>query len=88
MHLKGVKCIDCHMPEATRSAFKKGKYKGDVKTHLFKINLDPGAQMFTKDGKFANGFLTVEFACLACHQEKTRAWAIATSKRVHFLGKK
>ena len=90
MHLRGVKCTNCHMPEATKSAVKKGKYQGDVKTHLFKINLDPKAKMFRKEGKktYANGFLTVEYACLSCHGEKDRAWAIATSKGVHSLGKK
>ncbi len=85
MDLKGVKCEDCHMPEATKSAVAFGKYKGDVKTHLFKINLDPDAQMFTKDGKLAKGYLTVEYACLNCHGEKDRAWALATAKGVHSL---
>ncbi|MFQ5692525.1 MAG: multiheme c-type cytochrome [Nitrospinota bacterium] len=88
MHLRGVQCIDCHMPEATKSAVAKGKYRGDIRTHLYRINLDPQARMFTKDGRFANGFLTVEFACLACHGEKDRAWAIAASKGVHALGKR
>jgi hypothetical protein len=78
------------MPEATKSAIKKAKYQGDVKTHLFKINLDPKAKMFKKVGKktFASGYLTVEYACLTCHGEKDRAWAISTGKGVHTYGKK
>lgn len=90
MQLRGVACTDCHMPEATKSAIKKAKYKGDVMTHLFKINLDPNAKMFFQKGKksFASGFLTVEYACLTCHGEKDRAWAIKTGKGVHSYGKK
>ncbi len=91
MQLRGVKCQDCHMPEATKSAIKKAKFKGDVMTHLWRINLDPNAKMFVKKGKktFANGYLTVEYACLTCHGEKDRKWAIETAKMgIHAYGKK
>jgi hypothetical protein len=88
MQLKEVKCIDCHMPRATKSAVAMGKYEGDVRTHLYKINLDPNAKMFTDDGKFANGYLTVEYACLNCHAEKDRGWALKTAKGIHSYGKK
>jgi formate-dependent nitrite reductase cytochrome c552 subunit len=87
MQRGNVQCMDCHMPEATKSAEAQGKYRGDVKTHLFKINLDPNARMFTADGNFANGFLTVEFACLGCHSGETRSWAFSKSKGIHSYGK-
>ena len=88
MQLRGVECIDCHMPMATKSAIKQAKYKADIKTHVFKINLDPNAKMFTDDGKYAKGYLTVEYACLVCHGEKDRNWALKTAKNVHSYGRK
>lgn len=30
---------------------------------------DPTATMFTEDGKFAQDFLTLDYACLACHAD-------------------
>ncbi|RJQ52043.1 MAG: hypothetical protein C4526_08950 [Nitrospiraceae bacterium] len=102
MEAVGVKCVDCHMPKATKSATSKGKYEGDVRSHLFKINLDPKAEMFykspklDKEGKqvldkerkpvmeeFARGFVTVEFACLNCHKNKDKDWAITKAKDFH-----
>ena len=102
MEKVGVKCVDCHMPRATKSATAKDKYEGDVRTHLFKINLDPKAEMFykepkldkegkqvmDKDGKpvmneFAKGFVSVEFACLNCHKDKDKKWALKMAKGIH-----
>jgi len=40
---------------------------GDVRSHLFAINPDSTASMFSEDSSTANGYLTVEFACLYCH---------------------
>lgn len=51
MEAVGVSCVDCHMPKATKSAVSKGKYEGDIKTHTFKINIDPMAEMFYKEPK-------------------------------------
>ncbi len=85
----GVKCIDCHMPRATKSAVKKAEYEGDIRSHVFKINLDSSAKMFyteEKDGKklkFARGFVTVEYACLNCHKNKDKEWAAAQGKTIH-----
>ena len=79
----GVSCTDCHMPKVGKSAVAAGKYQGDVRTHLFKINTDPKATMFTEDGKFANGYLTVEYVCLNCHQDKDKGWALGQAKKVH-----
>ena len=88
MQLGGVKCADCHMARATKTAIQKGPHEADIRAHLFKISLDPAASMFTPDGKFAKGFLTVEYACLACHGGRTKEWAMdATKKGIHGYGK-
>ncbi|RME63258.1 MAG: hypothetical protein D6778_09865, partial [Nitrospirae bacterium] len=89
MQQVGVRCIDCHMPKATKSAVKFGPYEGDVRTHLFKINTSADANMFyTKGSKtFAKGFVTVEFACLGCHKNKDKNWASRMATGVHTRGK-
>ncbi|MEN8142492.1 MAG: multiheme c-type cytochrome, partial [Thermodesulfobacteriota bacterium] len=70
----GLGCISCHMPKATKSAVAFNKYTGDMRTHIFKINTDPKANMFgtkkKKGGKkssYAKGFVTLDFVCLGCH---------------------
>ena len=83
----GVTCEDCHMPMATLSAQALGPYMGDVKTHLFRINTDPDASMFTDDGAFAQNFVTLDFACLACHQNKDTQWAGDNAEDIHTRGK-
>jgi len=84
MQKAGVKCIDCHMPRVGKSAVgDAAKFKGDVREHLFKINLDPDAKMFSDDGKFANGYLTMDWTCLNCHNDKDKAWAWQYAKGVH-----
>lgn len=87
--LSGVTCVDCHMPKATKSAVKTGKFEGDTRTHLFKINLNPNANMF-KSGKlagkkvtFAQSFVTLDFACLNCHGARDKKWAAQKAKDYH-----
>jgi hypothetical protein len=94
---RGVKCEDCHLPKAGLSAQPLGPHKGDVMTHLFAINTDPAAKLFTDDGKFvrldANGKagVTLDFACLQCHTDIEQKkgldvalrWAAAKAKRFH-----
>jgi len=85
----GLGCKDCHMPKATKSAIKVSATEGDVRTHLFKINVDPKANMFTtveKDGKkstYAEGFVTLDFACLNCHKSRDLKWAGKYAKDFH-----
>lgn len=83
----GVRCIDCHMPKAVKSAVKFTNYEADVRSHLFTINLDSEAKMFTADGKFAQGYLTAEYACLSCHKDMDKEWALKKAKEVHSQGK-
>jgi hypothetical protein len=81
MQKAGVKCIDCHMPKTGKSAVGDiAKFTGDVKEHLFKINSDPNAKMFSDDGKLAMGYITLDFACLSCHTGKDKAWASTYAK--------
>ncbi len=80
----GVECISCHMPRASKSATKMGKYEGDVRTHIFKIATDADTKMFTDDGKFVAGdAVTLDFVCLACHQNKDLKWAEKYAKEIH-----
>jgi hypothetical protein len=83
-----VKSESCHMPPPAKTAVAYGRYEGDIKSHTMKINIDPNAKMFTENDKFANGYLTVEYACLYCHPSETKQWALQYAKGVHKLGKK
>ena len=61
------------MPFATKSANRLGEFEGDLQTHIFYINTDPDANMFTAAGDFValddNGkaAVTLDFACKRCH---------------------
>lgn len=80
----GVACIECHMPRASKSATKVGKYEGDVRTHIFRIATDANTKMFTADGKFVAGdSVTLDFVCLHCHQDKDVKWAASHAKKIH-----
>ncbi len=85
----GMKCFECHMPKASKSAIKTGRHAGDVRTHIFKINVDPKANMFAtkeKNGKkkiTAKGFVTLDFACLNCHGSRDLKWAAKQAKKIH-----
>jgi hypothetical protein len=68
----GVECDDCHMSPAGLSGQAPGPNQGDTKTHLFRINTDPAANMFTADGsqvalEDGEGAVTLNFACQRCH---------------------
>jgi hypothetical protein len=70
----GVECKDCHMPYATKSANQLGPFEGDLQTHIFYINTEADANMFTEAGDFValddNGkaAVTLDFACKRCHE--------------------
>ena len=89
-------CINCHMPFAGKSAvaieinYKDGVVpKGDIRSHIHRIDVDPTWNMFTDDGKFVRtdrkdrAYLTLDFTCLSCHTSKDMAWAAANAKRIH-----
>jgi len=86
MQLAGVKCQDCHMGKAPKSAVRKGPYEGDVWTHLFKINSSADYTMFSEDGKIAKNALSLEFACFRCHADadKAKYAAIGTNGTAYY----
>jgi len=83
MYDAGVTCVDCHMPYAAKSAVKRGDYKGDIRSHLFAINIDSTASMFDSAGTRALGYLTLEYTCLYCHTDETKSWAAQNAPGVH-----
>lgn len=83
----GVRCESCHMPNLVKTAVQRGPFEADIPAHLFTINTDTKAKQFTDDGKFANGYVTWQYACLPCHSGRDEAWAAQNMKGVHKLGK-
>jgi hypothetical protein len=92
-----VECVDCHMPKAAKSALGKklgNGWQGDIASHIWNINTDavPRDSMFTADGKFVkldgdgHAGLTLDFACLQCHQEKDVQWASVYAENIHDNG--
>lgn len=85
----GLKCFVCHMPRAGRTAISRASYNGEVRTHLFRINVDPEAEMFTTieeqgvSSIFSKGYVTLDIACLGCHASHDRAWAAEFARGFH-----
>jgi len=92
MDKRDVTCVDCHMPFASKSAVAFSPYKGDIRTHLFRINTKHGAEMFTEDGKFVlldgdgQGAVTLGFSCVQCHTDKSFSWVEGKAKNFHQRG--
>ena len=97
-HTGEATCIDCHMPYAGKSAVARGEsgYKGDIRSHLFKITVN-GESMFTEDGSYVRNdetrpaSLDLGFSCLGCHNDdpndnipdKTMEEAVASAANMH-----
>jgi len=93
--VKNIECMDCHMAKSAKSAVavQKGSgFRGDVSSHLWKINTNPidkTAGMFTSDGLKVlldtdnRGAITLDFACLSCHDSETLEWASNYAKNIH-----
>jgi hypothetical protein len=79
----GVRCIDCHMPKASKSAEAVRPWEGDVRTHLWRISIVPKASLITPDGKYATGIITSKFACMPCHAGRDLQWAAGEAKWIH-----
>jgi len=77
------------MAKIPKLAITRASYVGNVRTHLFKINVTAEESMFKvieeKDKKstFTKDFVSVEFACLGCHGDQDKAWALQSAKRFH-----
>ena len=89
-------CSSCHMPFAGNSAvaveiaYDGGTLpRGDIRSHIHRIATDPEWNMFTEDGKFVatddenRAFLTVDYTCLSCHQDRDKDWALAMAPLIH-----
>ena len=85
----GVSCEDCHMPYATKSANQLGPFEGDLQTHIFYINTDADANMFTEDGSLValddegKAAVTLDFACKRCHETAEMAELGRHAKNFH-----
>jgi hypothetical protein len=75
------------MPRASKSAEAVSTTEGDVRTHNWRINTDPNASMFTEDGKFATGQVTLNVVCLNCHGSHDMQWASEMAEGIHSYGK-
>lgn len=86
-----ITCAGCHMPNIVRNAHvTRSRWEADQPTHLIKINIDPAARMFTDDGRFVRdpaAGITLAYACLRCHADRTQEWAAGVAKGIHRLGK-
>lgn len=88
MGKEGVGCVDCHMPKMTKSGAAESTYVGDVRTHIFEINTDPAAEasaVFPDGNEYATGYLTLDFACLSCHDDKDKTWGATYTEGIHSL---
>ena len=91
---KPVDCVDCHMSKAAKSAlgtqFGNG-WEGDVPSHLWQINTDAVTReaMFNEAGDAVlldgdgHGSVTLDFACLKCHQSEDVTWASSYAENIH-----
>lgn len=88
MELRGVGCIDCHMPLATVIAEgNPAIYKGDFRSHLFRIGHRKDFPALEKDGRKINtGYLSVDYSCMPCHYPtRDRAWAVRFGMFAHTI---
>ena len=80
----GLECADCHMPDLAKSATAiAGEADrpalGDVRSHIFSIELDSTKSQFTADGKFAYPAIDENWACRTCHNSASNAISFAIS---------
>ncbi len=92
-------CENCHMPYAAKSGATQGEsgFQGDVRSHIFKIEVVDTLSIFTEDGSNVRVdpnygvALNVQFACLGCHNSSstdtipnmTATEALAAAKDMH-----
>jgi len=100
-HSSAATCVDCHMPYAAKSGTTRGQsgYKGDVRSHLFKITVDDQS-MFSEDGSVVRddderpASLSPAYSCLGCHNDdpndnipdKTLSEVVIQAANMHEMG--
>ena len=63
----GLKCIECHMPLAGKSAWGNPEdFAGDIRSHLMAIDATQIGQ-FSEDGLTSLSQIGLDFACRHCH---------------------
>lgn len=68
----GPGCISCHMPRLVRSAVgDPATWRGDMKTHIFRINPDISAPQISTDGQIVLPYLILDVVCRQCHTDPT-----------------
>ncbi len=86
MNRVGVTCMDCHMaPAGVVAEGDRKKYRGDLKSHIFKIERAKEFPDKAVNGHRINpGYLSVEYACLRCHDLfEDRKWAVLYAPSAH-----
>lgn len=82
-------CVLCHMPRSVKSAVSSGSdihLVGDIRSHIFAINIDTTEAQFYVDGSstYSNGFNGLNFACLSsCHSNRDLEWAAERAGSIH-----
>ncbi|OEG73270.1 hypothetical protein BEL05_13450 [Shewanella colwelliana] len=81
-----AECTDCHMPKLAKSAVTTAPKMGgadvvfgDIKSHLFTLDLSADAKQFSDDGKYQMPWGTAKFTCGNCHGDYAQK-AAALSK--------
>ena len=77
--MEQVDCIECHMPRMGLSADARNPFTGDLRGHIVRMMRAPvlaannvtgdGGTMFWKQNNRGESFVTLDYACLGCHQE-------------------
>ncbi|WP_372873431.1 Ig-like domain-containing protein [Shewanella sp.] len=77
-HKSMAECTDCHMPKLAKSALTTAPKMGgadvvfgDVRSHLFALDLSPQAKQISDDGKFLMPWGTAKYTCGNCHADYT-----------------
>lgn len=92
---KPIDCVDCHMPPASKSAIGMqvgNGWQGDVPTHIWQINTNPVPRDSMFDGGYVrldaqgHAAVTLDFACLRCHQNEDLQWAASYANDIHSNG--
>lgn len=98
MGMSSLSCIDCHMPFMGKSAVAFSDYEADIRGHIFQIMTDPVAAVDNtyEDGEttfwnqepsatnpYNSAFITLDYACLKCHEHETLEWAAEYAKGIH-----
>lgn len=79
-----VTCVDCHMAPIVASGNRNADlHWGDVSSHLYQINTDPGAPQFNEDGSAVMPYITVEYACTRCHADRPLAESVEAAQGYH-----